>query len=89
MHELVKRGAYVAVLDMNAELGERIEMELSTSLVTFCLTDVRSEEDVVAAIAKVDKKWGSRAVGGVVHCGGVGMAGKVRMPSCEHRASGS
>lgn len=65
------------MLDMDEEKGERIEMELR-ELVIFIRTDVRSEEDVVAAIAKVDEKWGARAVGGVVHCGGVGMAGKVR-----------
>ncbi|KAL8292815.1 hypothetical protein RQP46_000509 [Phenoliferia psychrophenolica] len=75
VHELVKRGAYVAVLDMDEELGERIEMELK-ELVIFIRCDVRSEEDVIGAIATVDKKWGTRAVGGVVHCGGVGMAGK-------------
>jgi enoyl-[acyl-carrier-protein] reductase (NADH) len=41
--------------------------------------DVRNEDDVKKAIAGVDKKWKDRKIGGVVHCGGVGMAGKVRL----------
>ena len=83
VHELVKRGAYVAVLDMNVELGERIEMELK-GLVIFVQCDVRSEADVVAAIARVDEKWAAKAVGGVIHCGGVAMVGKVRFCPIPH-----
>ncbi|KAM0749752.1 NAD(P)-binding protein [Meredithblackwellia eburnea MCA 4105] len=75
VHELVKRGAYVSVLDLNEELGERIEMELK-EVVIFNKCDVTKEEDIIKAIAETDKKWGDRLVGGVVHCGGVGMAGK-------------
>ncbi|KAL8286906.1 hypothetical protein RQP46_003912 [Phenoliferia psychrophenolica] len=75
VHELVKKGAYVAVLDMNVEAGERLEKELN-GLVKFVRCDVRSEDDVVGAIAKVDEKWGARAVGGVVHCGGIARVGK-------------
>ncbi|EPQ26886.1 uncharacterized protein PFL1_05521 [Pseudozyma flocculosa PF-1] len=39
--------------------------------------DVCSEEDVVAALAGCDRLWTDVPVGGVVNCGGVGMAGKV------------
>lgn len=52
-------------------------MELK-ELVVFCNADVRSEDDIRKAIAKIDRKWPSRTVGGLIHCGGVGMAGKVR-----------
>ncbi|KAI5479699.1 hypothetical protein MNV49_002958 [Pseudohyphozyma bogoriensis] len=72
---IVKEGGYVAVLDMDVEGGEKIEMELK-ELVKFVRCDVRSEDDVAAAIKSIDKVWGDRKVGGVVHCGGVGMVGK-------------
>ena len=42
----------------------------------FTQADVRSEEDVERAIEAVNRRWGDRPIGGLVHCGGVGMAGK-------------
>lgn len=68
---------------MNIEAGERIAMELP-ELVLFSQSDITSEEDVLKAIARTDHKWPTRTVGGLVHCGGIGMAGKV---SLEHLAS--
>lgn len=75
VHEIVRLGGYVAVLDMNIEAGERIAMELP-ELVLFSQSDITSEEDVLKAIARTDHKWPTRTVGGLVHCGGIGMAGK-------------
>lgn len=70
-----QRGAYVAILDMNVEAGEAIARDIGERA-TFFRCDVRSEEDVNSAITAVDTLWGlERTVGGVVHCGGVGMAG--------------
>lgn len=77
MHHLVSLNAFVAILDMSTEAGEALEQELGSERTTFVRCDVRSEEDVVEAIRVVDLKWGTKAVGGVVHCGGIGMAGKV------------
>lgn len=82
VHHLSSLGAFVAILDMSTDAGEALEKELGSDKATFVRCDVRSEEDVVEAIRVVDTKWGSKAVGGVVHCGGIGMAGKVRsLPS--------
>ncbi|ORY88170.1 hypothetical protein BCR35DRAFT_277220 [Leucosporidium creatinivorum] len=75
VHELVKLGAYVAVLDFDEEAGEKVA-KLLQACVIFCKCDVRSEEDVKKAIKAVDTKWKGKKIGGVVHCGGVGMAGK-------------
>ncbi|KAK4701752.1 hypothetical protein P7C70_g4476, partial [Phenoliferia sp. Uapishka_3] len=75
VHKLAKLGAYVALLDMNSELGESVAEGLREHA-QFVRCDVRSEEHVEAAIAFIDKTWGEKPVGGVVHCGGVGMVGK-------------
>lgn len=76
VRELVKRGAFVAVLDYSEENGEKVQQELA-ECVCFVRCDVRSEEDVKEAIKVVDAQWKGKQVGGVIHCGGVGMAGKV------------
>lgn len=65
-----------AVLDFDEEAGEKVA-KLLQDCVIFCKCDVRSEEDVKKAIKAVDTKWKGKKIGGVVHCGGVGMAGKV------------
>lgn len=85
VHEIVRLGGYVAVLDYDQEAGERV-VQLLQSCVLFCKCDVRSEEDVKKAIKVVADKWKGKKIGGVVHCGGVGMAGKVSefRPACTH-----
>jgi NAD(P)-dependent dehydrogenase (short-subunit alcohol dehydrogenase family) len=35
VHELVKQGGYVAVLDMNEETGARVEMEMKEVVIFF------------------------------------------------------
>lgn len=51
----------------------------------FVECDVRDEEGVKGAIEKVEGRWGAgglgREVGGLVHCAGIGMAGKVSWDS--------
>lgn len=53
---------------MSKELGEQ--------KCVFATADVRSEEDVERAISRVNDAWPDKPIGGLVHCGGVGMAGK-------------
>ena len=69
-------GAFVLALDFNEETGQALEKELKGK-VLFARADVKEEEDVLAALAKLEQEWPGRKVGGVVHCGGVGMDGKV------------
>ena len=88
VHALLARGAYVAVLDLSEETGERVVKDLSVGegqgRVMFAKCDVRSEEDVQAAIKRVTEEWKGKLVGGVVHCGGIGMAGKVGRAFARH-----
>lgn len=66
-------------------------MEGHAQVVSFQKCDVRSEEDVLKAIAAIDKKWPKLQTGGLVHCGGVGMAGKVGLvpfnPECRRQGA--
>lgn len=66
-----QRGAYVAILDLNVEAGERIAKGIGAKAL-FVKCDTSSEQSVEAAIAASDSAFGDRAVGGVVHCAGVG-----------------
>lgn len=68
-------GAYIAILDVQEGPGQALASSLGARAV-FARCDVRSEEDVSAAIEVVQSKWGGKRVGGLVHCGGVGMVGK-------------
>ncbi|KAM0791130.1 hypothetical protein ACM66B_004416 [Microbotryomycetes sp. NB124-2] len=75
--ELIKRNAAgVCVMDFDDEAGERIKQKYDNERVLFHLCDVRSEQDVSNAIKQARDKWPTRTIGGVVHCGGRGMAGK-------------
>ncbi|GAA5898960.1 hypothetical protein JCM5296_004427 [Sporobolomyces johnsonii] len=75
VHELVRLGGYVAVLDLDPDKGKQVEMLLS-GCAAFFECDVGDEESVKRALQNVKTKWPERKWGGVVHCGGVGMAGK-------------
>lgn len=70
---LVAKSGYVACLDLNAETGEG-----GSDRVHNVQCDVGDEDSVKQALKSVKEKWQGRKWGGVVHCGGVGMAGKVR-----------
>ena len=72
---LLALGAYVAILDIQSEAGQALAKSLGDRTV-FARCDVRSEDDVAAAITLVQSKWPTQRVGGLVHCGGVGMVGK-------------
>lgn len=75
VHHLLNLGAYVAILDVQEKAGQALAASLGDRTI-FARCDVRSEEDVGAAIELVQAKWAGKRVGGCVHCGGVGMVGK-------------
>ncbi|BGP31547.1 hypothetical protein JCM10296v2_003317 [Rhodotorula toruloides] len=72
---LVARGGFVAVLDLNEEAGSQAEKQYGQS-VAFFRCDVGDEQNVKQALKGVKERFRGRKWGGVVHCGGVGMAGK-------------
>lgn len=76
--DLVKAGAFVALLDLNAEAGERITKEFGDKAIFF-ETDVSDTSSVEAAV-KGSVEWvkkTGRPVGGVIAAAGVGSAAKV------------
>ncbi|BGP24152.1 hypothetical protein JCM10295v2_003059 [Rhodotorula toruloides] len=72
---LVTRGGFVGLLDLNAEAGSEAEKQFGRS-VAFFRCDVGDEENVKQALKGVKGRFQGKKWGGVVHCGGVGMAGK-------------
>jgi NAD(P)-dependent dehydrogenase (short-subunit alcohol dehydrogenase family) len=66
---LLENEAKVAILDLNES-----DITPSESLI-FCKTDVRSEEEVQAAIAQTIAKFGK--IDGVVNCAGIGPPKRV------------
>ena len=74
---LVEDGARVAILDMDEKRGNQIAAELGDAAV-FCKTDVTSEKDVEAAIAKTMDAFG--AVHIALNCAGVAAPAKVLSP---------
>jgi len=77
--DLYKAGAYISLLDLNAEAGERIVKEFGSERAKFFETDVSDTSSVEAAVnGSVEwvKKTG-KAIGGVVAAAGVGAAAKV------------
>lgn len=73
---LVHFGAFVLALDFNEQTGLELQKELPGK-VMFVKADVKDEDEVRAALDGLDKgAWSDKRVGGLVHCGGVGMAGK-------------
>lgn len=69
---LAANGAKVALLDLNAELGEALAREIGGVFIT---TDVTSEEAVFAALDEVDSRLGVATI--VVNCAGIGPPAKV------------
>lgn len=89
---LLSRGAFVAVLDLNPPSPGLFDPSPSSAFTNgapeakekrweYVECDVGDEESVDAAVEIVKKAFGGKKWGGVVHCGGVGMAGKVRTVS--------
>jgi NAD(P)-dependent dehydrogenase (short-subunit alcohol dehydrogenase family) len=69
--ELARRGAKVAVLDRDADRGERVAAELGG---IFCEVDVTSDEKVAAAFERARGAHGQERV--LVNCAGVANAAK-------------
>lgn len=64
------------MFDINEERGEALAAELAGSVFWPGATDVAGEESVISSIEKGVTAFGN--ISGVVNCGGVGMAQKVR-----------
>ena len=62
-------GAYVAILDLNVEAGERIAAAAGPKAI-FVECNVTSEEEMDAAIIAATTAFGDKVTGGVVHAGG-------------------
>jgi NAD(P)-dependent dehydrogenase (short-subunit alcohol dehydrogenase family) len=77
---LAARGVRVAILDLNADVGEPLARELGG---VFCKVDVTSEADVDAAFAKARAAIGQERV--LVNCAGTGNAIKT---ASRDKASG-
>ncbi|BGP39489.1 hypothetical protein JCM10449v2_003439 [Rhodotorula kratochvilovae] len=73
VNALRAKGGYVAVLDLKASSDDD---KAGEDRVARFQCDVGDEESVKKAIKEVKARWQGRTWGGVVHCGGVGMAGK-------------
>jgi NAD(P)-dependent dehydrogenase (short-subunit alcohol dehydrogenase family) len=75
-------GAYVALLDINAEAGERTEKEFG-SRAKFFEVDVRDSDSIAKAV-KGTAEWvkqTGKEIGGVIAAAGVGLPAKV----CAYR----
>ena len=79
--ELAKRGAKVAVLDRDAEKGEKVASDIGG---IFCEVDVTSDEKVAAAFARAREAHGQERV--LVNCAGVANAAKTVARDKETKA---
>ena len=76
---LHRAGAYISLLDLNAENGEQVLKQLNNERVVFFETDVSDTKSVQAAVdgtVKWIEKTG-KPMAGVVPAAGVGSAAKV------------
>lgn len=71
---MVSAGARVAMIDMNAERGEKISAELGDTVI-FCRADISSESDMDKTMAAVKESFGTVHI--VVNCAGIGGSVKV------------
>ncbi|RCH94478.1 Dehydrogenase [Rhizopus azygosporus] len=74
VRELIKRGANVAIFDLNDERAEELAKELGSTAFAAGKVDVTSEEAVHNAIEKTINTFGR--IAGVINCGGVATAAK-------------
>jgi len=77
-HDLHAAGAYIALLDINAEAGERTVKEFGERA-KFFEVDVRNTESISKAVEGTMEwvKQTGREIGGVVAAAGVGLPAKV------------
>jgi NAD(P)-dependent dehydrogenase (short-subunit alcohol dehydrogenase family) len=80
-HELAKRGAKVAILDRDAEKGEKVAADIGG---IFCEVDVTSDDKVAEAFAKAREAHGQERV--LVNCAGVANAAKTVARDKETKA---
>src|SRR5262249_21221240 len=69
---LAAKGVRVAILDLNAELGDKLAREISG---TFAKCDVTSEASVDAALAAARKAHGQERI--LINCAGIGIAKRI------------
>ena len=69
---LAAKGLKVAILDLNAEAGEKLAKELGG---TFAKCDVTNEASVDAALAAARKAHGQERI--LVNCAGIGVAKRI------------
>jgi NAD(P)-dependent dehydrogenase (short-subunit alcohol dehydrogenase family) len=76
--DLLTSDAYVSILDLNPPK----DSELDSSRIKFFQTDISNVEEIEKAVdGTVTWTKGTRAaLGGVINCAGVGIAGKVSCP---------
>jgi NAD(P)-dependent dehydrogenase (short-subunit alcohol dehydrogenase family) len=79
--ELAKRGAKVAILDRDAEKGEKVAADIGG---IFCEVDVTSDDKVAEAFAKAREAHGQERV--LVNCAGVANAAKTVARDKETKA---
>ena len=70
--ELARLGAKVAVLDVNAELAEKVALEIGG---VACQCDITNTESVQAALAKATKAHGSARI--LMNIAGIGTAKRI------------
>jgi NAD(P)-dependent dehydrogenase (short-subunit alcohol dehydrogenase family) len=80
--ELARRGAKVAILDRDAERGEKGASEIGG---IFCEVDVTSDEKVAEAFAKAREAHGQERI--LVNCAGVANAAKTVARDKETKAA--
>jgi NAD(P)-dependent dehydrogenase (short-subunit alcohol dehydrogenase family) len=69
---LAAKGARIAILDLNADAGERLAKEIGG---VFAKCDVTSEQSVDAALAAARKAHGQERI--LVNCAGIGVAKRI------------
>ncbi|WP_293268795.1 SDR family NAD(P)-dependent oxidoreductase [Neptunomonas sp.] len=72
--QLIKKGAKVAIVDLNTELGESLQ-EKYPQHVAFYHADVTHDETIERALSDVVMRWGKIDI--CVNCAGIVAAGKV------------
>ncbi len=60
---LARAGAHVAILDVNADLGEQVAHEING---LFCHVDIMSEQSVIDGLSKARAAYGQERI--LVHC---------------------
>ena len=79
MEDICRAGGYVAILDMNGELGDELVKEIGGGKTKFFETNVSETESITAAV-KGTLAWvkeTGKEVGGIIAAAGVSTPAKV------------